>query len=158
MNSAQRWPEKVLMIWRNISFLVMHSKIRRKDNWEFCQMNKWSKFIKTILTIGISLVWLINGLFCKLLDFVPRHELIVSRILGAEYASIFTKLIGIAEILMVVWILSGIKWRHYAISQIVVVEIMNILEFILVPDLLLFGRFNFVFPFVFMSIFYLSEF
>lgn len=71
-------------------------------------MHSWSTFIKTILTIGISLVWLINGLFCKVLDFVPRHELIVSRILGTEYASIFTKLIGIAEILMVVWILSGI--------------------------------------------------
>jgi len=57
-------------------------------------MNK-SKYIKTFLTIGISLVWLINGLFCKVLDFVPRHELIVSRILGTEYTLILTKLIGI---------------------------------------------------------------
>jgi hypothetical protein len=121
-------------------------------------MNKWSTFIKTILTIGISLVWLINGLFCKVLDFVPRHELIVSRILGTDYASIFTKLIGIAEILMVVWILSGIKSRHCAIFQIVVVASMNVLEFILVPDLLLFGRFNIVFAVIFMLIIYINEF
>jgi hypothetical protein len=121
-------------------------------------MHSWSTFIKTILTIGISLVWLINGLFCKVLDFVPRHELIVSRILGTEYASIFTKLIGIAEILMVVWILSGIKSRHCAIFQIVVVAAMNVLEFILVPDLLLFGRFNIVFAFLFISIIYINEF
>lgn len=121
-------------------------------------MHNWSTFIKTILTIGISLVWLINGLFCKVLDFVPRHELIVSRILGTEYASIFTKLIGIAEILMVVWILSGFKSKHCAIFQMIVVAAMNVLEFILVPDLLLFGRFNIVFAFLFISIIYINEF
>jgi hypothetical protein len=121
-------------------------------------MNKWSRFIKTIVTIGISLVWLINGLFCKVLGFVPRHELIVSRILGTEYASIFTKLIGIAEILMVIWILSGIKSKHCAIFQMIVVAAMNVLEFILVPDLLLFGRLNIVFAFLFISIIYINEF
>ena len=121
-------------------------------------MNKLPAYIKTILTIGISLVWLINGLFCKVLDFVPRHELIVSRILGTDHASIFTKLIGIAEILMVGWILSGIKSRHCAIFQIAVIATMNVLEFILVPDLLLFGRFNIVFAFIFISIIYINEF
>jgi hypothetical protein len=56
--------------------------------------------IKSILTISISLVWLINGLYCKVLNFVPRHEMIVSRILGEEYSFIFTKTIGFSEILM----------------------------------------------------------
>src|SRR5688500_17553889 len=110
-------------------------------------MNKWSRFIKTIITIGISLVWLINGLFCKVLDFVPRHELIVSRILGTEYDSSFTKLIGSAEILMEVWILRETKSTHCAMFQMIVVAAMNVLEFILVPDLLLFASFNIVFAF-----------
>ncbi|WP_245705453.1 hypothetical protein [Chitinophaga filiformis] len=43
---------------------------------------------------------------------------------------------------MAVWILSGIKSRLNAILQMVVVAAMNIPEFFLVPDLLLWGRLN----------------
>ena len=35
---------------------------------------------------------------------------------------------------MAVWILSGIKSRLNAATQIVVVGVMNVLEFILAPD------------------------
>src|SRR5688572_20733939 len=70
------------------------------------------QYIRPLIIIGTSLVWLINGLVCKFLNFVPRHELIVSRILGTEYASLITKAIGIAEMLMVVWIFSGLKSRY----------------------------------------------
>lgn len=114
--------------------------------------------LRIVAVVVISLVWLINGLFCKILNFVPRHELIVSRILGTEYASLLTKVIGIAESLMVVWIISGIKSRYCAVFQMVIVATMNILEFIVVPDLLLFGRLNIVFAFFFIAIIYLSEF
>jgi len=43
--------------------------------------------IKTfsLLKYFIALIWLINGLFCKLLNFVPRHEEIVKRILGVFF-------------------------------------------------------------------------
>jgi len=99
-------------------------------------------FIRTALTIGIALVWLINGLFCKLLNFVPRHQMIVSRILGEEYSVMATKVIGLLEILMAVWVLSGIQSRRCALVQVLAVAIMNIIEFLLVPDLLLFGRAN----------------
>ena len=51
-----------------------------------------------LLTYLIAAVWFINGLFCKLLNFVPRHQQIVAQILGEEYAVILTKLIGVAEI------------------------------------------------------------
>jgi hypothetical protein len=98
--------------------------------------------VNTILTIAISLVWLINGLFCKLLNFVPRHEEIVGRILGQQYATIATKMIGILEILMFCWIISRIKPRWCTIMQIVIIATMNTIEFFLVPDLLLFGKLN----------------
>src|SRR5260221_9966131 len=101
-----------------------------------------------------ALVWLANGLFCKLLNLVPRHQLIVSRILGEDYSLVITKVIGVLEILMTVWILRGIKSRWCALTLIVVVAVMNILEFILVPDLLLFGRFNAVFAVLFIVIIY----
>ena len=89
-----------------------------------------------------ALVWFVNGLVCKLLDLVPRHRFIVGRILGEEHALALTRVIGISEIAMGVWILSQWKWRWSATAQIVVVATMNVIEFLLAPDLLLFGRWN----------------
>ena len=89
-------------------------------------------------------VWLINGLLCKVLGLVPRHEQIVSRILGSDHAHIITRVIGSAEIAMAVWILLRIRPRWSALAQIGIVATMNILEFTLAPDLLLFGRMNIV--------------
>jgi hypothetical protein len=42
----------------------------------------------------IAAAWLVNGLFCKVLNFVPRHEEIVRRILGDEYSVFLTKASG----------------------------------------------------------------
>ena len=89
---------------------------------------------------------------------MPRHQQIVGRIIGNEHADFFTKAIGLAEIAMAVWILSGIKTRLNAITQIIVIAVMNILEFILVPDLLLWGRFNLLFAFLFILLIYYNEF
>lgn len=97
----------------------------------------------------IAAVWLINGLFCKVLNGVPRHQEIVARILGNEHAALMTRLIGLAEITMAVWIVSRYRPGLNAILQIVIIATMNILEFNLVPDLLLWGRFNILFAFLF---------
>lgn len=111
------------------------------------------------LTTGIiALVWFINGFFCKVLNLVSRHQQIVGRILGEQHAWFFTKAIGVSEILMVVWVLSRIKSRISAVFQMAIVGAMNILEFILVPDLLLFGRMNIVFAFLFIVLIYVNEF
>jgi uncharacterized membrane protein YphA (DoxX/SURF4 family) len=113
---------------------------------------------KKILTIAIAVVWLINGLFCKLLNLVPRHQLIVSRILGEEYSRVATIFIGISETLMFLWIISGIRSRLCAITQIIVVATMNIIEFILAPDLLLFGRVNILLATVLITVIYINGF
>jgi hypothetical protein len=67
--------------------------------------------IKTyqILTYFIATVWLINGLFCKVLNLVPRHEEIVGSVLGNLHSEILTILIGVSEIIMAIWVLSGFK-------------------------------------------------
>jgi hypothetical protein len=117
-----------------------------------------ASLVKTILTISISLVWLINGLFCKLLNFVPRHEEIVARILGPEHASFFTKAIGIAEMLMFVWIISRIRSRWCAIMQMVIIATMNTIEFILAPDLLLYGKANSLVALFFIAVIFYNEF
>jgi len=111
-----------------------------------------------MITIAIALVWLVNGFLCKLLNWVPRHQLIVSRILGEEHAYIATKIIGILEILMSIWILSNIKSRWCAITQIIIVAIMNSIEFFLVPEILLFGRSNAILAAILIVIIFLNEF
>lgn len=104
------------------------------------------------------MVWIVNGLFCKVLHFVPRHEQIVARILGNDYSRPLTIAIGISEIFMALWILSRYKTRLNAIAQIAIVVAMNTIEFFLAPDLLLWGKLNAVFAFLFILIVFYNEF
>jgi len=114
--------------------------------------------IHKIVTYCIAGIWLTNGLLCKVLKLIPRHEQIIARILSDSYSRPLTILIGISEIIMAIWILSGYRSRINAITQIAVIATMNILEFILVPDLLLWARFNILFAFLFCLIIYYNEF
>ncbi|RFM37006.1 DoxX-like family protein [Chitinophaga silvisoli] len=114
--------------------------------------------MRKFLTYLIALVWLVNGLFCKVLHLVPRHEQIVARILGDQYARPLTLAIGILETGMALWIISGIKSRFNAILQMMIVAIMNIIEFILAPDLLLWGRFNSLYACIFILLIYYTAF
>ena len=111
-----------------------------------------------LLTCFIAAVWFINGLMCKVLNLAPRHQQIVARILGDENARLLTTLIGISEIGMAIWILSGIWTRSNAFLQIAIIATMNALEFMLVPDLLLWGRANAFFAFLFILLIYHNEF
>jgi hypothetical protein len=97
------------------------------------------------LNTAIALTWLANGLFCKLLNLVPRHQQIVSRILGVNHAAVFTYTIGALETLMALWIFTRKNYRETAILQAIIIGAMNIIEFFLAPDLLLFGRMNIVY-------------
>jgi uncharacterized membrane protein YphA (DoxX/SURF4 family) len=116
------------------------------------------KRIYKILTYCIATVWIVNGLFCKVINLVPRHEQIVARILGDDHSRLLTILIGLSEIIMAVWILSAYKTRLNTIVQITVVATMNTLEFILVPDLLLWGKLNSLFASIFILVVYFNEF
>jgi len=111
-----------------------------------------------ILTILISLVWLINGLFAKVLGFVPRHQEIAAKILGNGISFIAVKVIGVLEIGMFIWVISRKYSRLAAIMQIAVVLTMNVLEYIIAPELLLFGRLNIVIAVFFVSVVYFNEF
>jgi hypothetical protein len=110
------------------------------------------------LTIGIATIWIGNGLFCKILNLVPRHEHIVAKILGTEYTRSLTVIIGCSEILMTIWILSNFKSRLNAIFQIFIIATMNTLEFIFVPELLLWGKANAVFALALILVIYFNEF
>jgi len=111
-----------------------------------------------LLDYLFATVWIANGLFCKVLDLVPRHREIVGRIFGDDHAALITRIIGLSEILMAVWVLSRRARRLNAVTQMVVIATMNIVEFVLVPDLLLWGRANAFFALLFVSLIYYKEF
>ena len=113
--------------------------------------------VSFLLTSFIALVWLANGLFCKILNLAPRHEAIVARILGPEHSFLITKLIGIAEVCVCVWVLTGKARRLATIAQVIVVAVMNTLEFFLAPDLLMFGKGNALFATIFICILIWNE-
>jgi hypothetical protein len=110
------------------------------------------------LNFLIATVWIANGLFCKVLNLVPRHQEIVARILGNEHSRLLTVLIGLSETGMAIWILSRIRSRVNAIAQILIIATMNTLEFFLAPDLLLWGKANAIFAFIFILLIYYNEF
>ena len=114
--------------------------------------------MKNILNIFIALIWFINGLLCKVLNLVPRHQEIVSEITNSSYSKELTIIIGVLEILMCFWILSKIQPKLNAAIQIGIIALMNILELIIVPDLLLWGRYNSVFALLLILFIYLTNF
>lgn len=117
-----------------------------------------NKQIHIILTYCIAAIWIANGLFCKVLNLVPRHQQIVAAILGNEHSRLLTIIIGCLEILMAVWIASNIRPGLNAIVQILIIAVMNMLECVLVPGLLLWGRMNAVFAFLLILLICFNEF
>jgi uncharacterized membrane protein YphA (DoxX/SURF4 family) len=97
-----------------------------KSNW----------FLK-LATVLIGSVWIFHGLYSKILDGIPRHRLIVGRILGEEIASTATISIGVLEISLGLWVFSGRYRRSCAALQTMAIVSMNALEIWLAKDLLI---------------------
>ena len=114
--------------------------------------------LRIVLNIFIASVWIGFGLFSKVLGLVPRQQEIVARILGEQHSWWLTKLIGISEVLMAIWIFNGYQSRFNAVLHISIVAVMNIIEFILARDLLLFGKLNALFAAIFIVVVFLNEF
>ena len=114
--------------------------------------------VGNILNFVIAAIWVGFGLFCKVLGLVPRQQAIVARILGRAHARALTIAIGIAEICMAAWIISGIQSRANAVAQIIIIGSMNVLEFFLAPDLLLWGKANAIFASLFILLIFVNEF
>lgn len=78
-----------------------------------------------------------HGLYSKLLDGIPRHRLIVARVLGDDLAVVATRAVGAGEILLGMWAFSH-RWpRSCAVVQTLAIVTMNVLEIARAPDLLI---------------------
>jgi len=114
--------------------------------------------LQRIIDFLLGSVWLVMGLYCKLLGQVPRHEQIVAQILGPEHATAWTRAIGIGEILLGLWIAAGWRRKTSATLQISLVMLMNALEIWRAGDLLLWGPANFLFALMFCALVYWNAF
>ena len=106
--------------------------------------------MRLFLKYFIAIVWFINGFLCKILNLVPRHEAIVSRILGPAHGHLYTIIIGVGEVCMAIWIIQGVWPKLNAVLQIFIIAAYNILGYLMAPDLLLFGNFSYIIAFIFM--------
>jgi uncharacterized membrane protein YphA (DoxX/SURF4 family) len=90
-----------------------------------------------LLPILIGSVWIFHGFYSKISNGIPRHRQIVERILGEGIADRATLGIGILEILLGLWVFSGIQRRACALVQTMALVSMNFLEILLAGDLLI---------------------
>ena len=96
-----------------------------------------SQTFQMVLQVGIGIVWVFHGLYSKILNGVPRHQMIVCRVLGERFARPATKAIGCMEILLGLWVFSGVARAECAAVQTVAIVAMNFLEIKLARDLLI---------------------
>lgn len=87
--------------------------------------------------IVIGSVWVFHGLYSKILNGIPRHRLIVGKILGTANAGIATKAIGLLEVLLGLWAFTGWHPVGCALVQTVAIVAMNALEIFLAGELLI---------------------
>ena len=96
-----------------------------------------SHTFQSLTGIAIGTVWVFHGLYSKFLNGIPRHRLIVGRVLGNKIAGVATKLIGLLEVLLGLWVFSGWERTTCAAVQTLAIVGMNALEILLAGDLLI---------------------
>ena len=93
-----------------------------------------------LIRLSIAMVWLYQGLWCKVLGGVPHQEAVISSVpfLGAAQVRVALIALGLAECGLAVWVLSGRRMRQAAILQTALLAGMNsgglIWAWHLIPD------------------------
>jgi uncharacterized membrane protein YphA (DoxX/SURF4 family) len=93
-----------------------------------------------LIRLSIALVWLYQGLWCKVLGCVPRQEAVISTVpfLGAREVRVALITLGMVECGLALWVLSGQRMRQAAIVQTALLVAMNsgglIWAWHLIPD------------------------
>lgn len=96
-----------------------------------------SDLFHTVAQIVIGSVWVFHGFYSKILNGIPRHRLIVGKILGTTNAGVFTKVIGLLELSLGIWAFTGWLPLGCAAVQTAAIVAMNTLEILLAEELLI---------------------
>ncbi len=92
----------------------------------------------------------------KLFPVTSTHQEIVARVFGESLSGPLIIFIGVGELCIAVWILSGIARRLCGWFQIIAVVTMNCIELAMASDILLWGRLNGLFALLFALVVYVN--
>jgi hypothetical protein len=93
-----------------------------------------------LIRLSIALVWLYEGLWCKVLGGVPSHAAVISSVpfIGPTGSRVALITLGLVECGIAAWVSSGHRMRQAAIMQTVLLVAMNagglIWAWRLIPD------------------------
>jgi uncharacterized membrane protein YphA (DoxX/SURF4 family) len=90
-------------------------------------MNPGSNVDRRLVHLSIALVWLYQGLWCKVLARVPHHLAVVTAVpfIGANAGRVALVLLGLIESGLGIWVLTGRQQRLAAATQTVLLAAMN---------------------------------
>ncbi|MGH7295434.1 MAG: DoxX-like family protein [Polyangiaceae bacterium] len=80
-----------------------------------------------LIRVAVGAVWLYEGLWCKLLGR-ERNQIVVVQSVpgwGARFGAPFLKVLGVVEVALGVWALSGVSPLYCAIAQTVLLVTLN---------------------------------
>ena len=95
---------------------------------------------RKLTRLSNALVWLYEGLWCKVLGGVPRHAAVISSVpfIGPAGSRAALIALGLVECGIATWVLSGHRMRQAAMVQTVLLVAMNagglIWAWRLIPD------------------------
>lgn len=80
-----------------------------------------------LIHVAVAAVWLYEGLWCKLLGGEPHQRLVVEAVprFGPRVGSSFLKALGVVEVGMGVWALSGMAPLQCALAQTLLLVGLN---------------------------------
>jgi len=80
-----------------------------------------------LIRVAIALVWLYEGVWCKLLNRMPHQvEVVAAHPMFSERSALLVlRAIGLLEVLLALWVLSGWEPVWAALTQTVILAGMN---------------------------------
>jgi hypothetical protein len=80
-----------------------------------------------LIRAAVAAVWLYEGLWCKILARVPSQVEVVMAVprLGPRFGAAFLKTLGVAEVGLAVWVISGIAPGACAVVETLLLVVLN---------------------------------
>ncbi len=80
-----------------------------------------------LIRVAVAAVWLYEGLWCKLLGRDPNQLTVVEAVprLGPKVGALFLKALGVVEVALGLWALSGLLPWWCALAQTVLLATLN---------------------------------
>ena len=88
-----------------------------------------------LIRIAVAAVWLYEGLWCKLLRGEPREFEVVKAVprYGPRFGVSFLMALGVVEVTIALWVLSGVAPLLCAIAQTVLLVSLNVNGLVVSP-------------------------